>query len=91
MQSYPSPSTHLQLRLRLSLLQNWLHLRCLHHITPDLQLTCHEQSLGICLAANQGAEILVRQQQRDYSEEEIEVVSSKENEVRHEKLKQAQT
>ena len=43
--------TYLQPWLRLRFLQYWLHFRCFHDVTLDLQLPRHEQPLRLGLAA----------------------------------------
>lgn len=43
----------------LSLLQNWIKLRCLHHIALDLELAGHEKLLRIGLSVDEFLELLV--------------------------------
>ena len=62
------PSTacaHLKLSLVLSLLENRLHLRSLHHSSLDLELTAHEQLLCIGLARNELGKVLIREVECD--------------------------
>lgn len=56
---------YLQLRSRLCLLKNRLHLGGLHNIALDLQLSAHEQFLCIRLAADQRAKVLVAEGEGD--------------------------
>ena len=50
-------ATHLQLGLGLGLLEDGLHLGGLHNVALDLELTGHEETLGIGLARNEAHEI----------------------------------
>lgn len=59
-------SSSLQLGLALGLLEDGLHLGGLHNVALDLKLATHEQALGVGLAADQGAEVLVGEIERDY-------------------------
>lgn len=56
---------YLQLRSRLCLLENRLHLSGLHNIALDLQLSAHKQFLGIRLSADQRAKVLVAKDKGD--------------------------
>lgn len=58
-------SIHLQLGLCLRLLQDRLHLGCLHHVALNLQLTAHEQSLRVRFAADQLSKVVIRKGQRN--------------------------
>jgi hypothetical protein len=48
-----------QLCLCLSLLKDWFCLGCFHDITLDLELSRHEELLGICSASHELAEVVV--------------------------------
>lgn len=52
-------SKYLQLGLALSLLEDRLHLGGLHDVALDLELTAHEQTLGVSLARDEGSEVCV--------------------------------
>ena len=60
------PAEFLQLGLRLSLLQDRLHLCRLHDVPPDLQLSGHEESLSIGLARDEVGEVFVGEDEGDY-------------------------
>ena len=68
--AYPNASSfpllaHLKLGLVLSLLEDRLHLRSLHHSSLDLELTAHEQLLCIGLARNELRKVLIREVECD--------------------------
>lgn len=60
--------TSSQLGLGLRLLQDRLHLGRLHDVAADLELAGHEQALGVGLAGDQGAEVLVGEQEGNCAE-----------------------
>jgi hypothetical protein len=55
-----------QLGLALGLLKNGLHLGCLHNVALDLELTAHEQALGVGLAGDKLSEIGIGERQGNY-------------------------
>ncbi len=57
--------THLQLRLGLGLLEDRVKLGGLHHVALDLELSGHEESLGVALARDEVAEVLVGEGESD--------------------------
>lgn len=58
-------SKYLQLGLALSLLEDRLHLGSLHNVALDLELTAHEQALGVSLAGHEGGEVCVGESEGD--------------------------
>ena len=58
---------HLQLGFGLGLLEDGLHLSGLHHVALDLQLSSHEEALGVGLAGDETAEVGVREAESDYA------------------------
>lgn len=55
----------LQLGLGLGLLEDGLHLQGLHGVSSDLELAAHEESLGVGVAGDEGAEVLVGEDEGD--------------------------
>jgi hypothetical protein len=58
--------SNLELGLGLGLLENGLHLRRLHDVALDLELTAHEEPLGVGLAGDELAEVVVGKDEGDY-------------------------
>lgn len=56
----------LQLGLGLGLLQDGLHLGSLHDVALDLELAGHEETLGLSLAGDELAKVLVGERQCDW-------------------------
>ena len=56
---------NLQLRLSLGLLEDRVKLGGLHHVALDLELSGHEESLGVALARDEVAEVLVGEGESD--------------------------
>ena len=57
--NHDSRQQKLELGLVLRLLQDRLHLGCLHHISFDLEFTAHEQLLCVGFSGNELREVVV--------------------------------
>ena len=58
--------SNLELGLGLGLLENGLHPRRLHDVALDLELTAHEEPLGVGLAGDELAKVVVGKDEGDY-------------------------
>ena len=56
----------LQLGLGLGLLHDRLHLGRLHNVTLDLELSTHEQTLGVSLSGDEFREVIVGEGESNY-------------------------